>query len=202
MNQPQGRLQLAQMGAEEFQKEILKTFDGDEYTIRSAYKGHDKRIVFFHGQCGLTWRTTPERFLDGHRCPQCSTVSNRRMRDIVSEALQHTLPLYGSRGVSYNHYFGSGPQSKTGFQLAYDFWLPDLRILVDAEADIDDEPWGKVNGTDFRLRSMVIHHELKKEWAEIACLGYIMVPRNTQNVRDFLDREIGRLQAARRTRKY
>lgn len=203
MNETQGRMEAAQMSATDFQEEILKTFDGGEYHLRSAYRGYDRRVIFYHDQCGLTWRTTPERFLKGgHRCPQCTTVSNHRMRDLVRDALGVILPLYGSKSLICDHFFGSGPTGKTGRQLSYDFWLPDLQILVDADADVDEEPWGPVNGTDFRLRSMVTQHDLKREWATQSCIDHIFVPRNVLSVPAYLDRAISRVQSGRRLRKY
>lgn len=57
---------------EEFLKQIYDAV-GDEYTVCGKYENNHTKMEFKHVECGYSWRTTPDSFLNGnHRCPKCA----------------------------------------------------------------------------------------------------------------------------------
>ena len=56
---------------EEFKKEICELV-GDEYSISSEYLGNKKKVKFLHSICKSEFWMSPNGFLIGYRCPQCS----------------------------------------------------------------------------------------------------------------------------------
>lgn len=55
---------------QEFTKEINNLF-GDEYSFIEAYIGDGSKILCRHNICGYEWKTKPNTFLNGSRCPNC-----------------------------------------------------------------------------------------------------------------------------------
>jgi len=54
-------------------KEIVFSLVKDEYTVLSNYTNTNKHILMKHNKCGQTWNITPSNFLNGYRCPVCSS---------------------------------------------------------------------------------------------------------------------------------
>lgn len=57
---------------EQFQIEIYSLVEGD-YTILESYINRHTKIKFKHNICGHTYTTTPGDFLQGKRCPNCTS---------------------------------------------------------------------------------------------------------------------------------
>jgi very-short-patch-repair endonuclease len=55
----------------DFVKEVYE-LTGNEYMPLEAYDGNKIKILFQHALCGHTWKSTPNNFLKGNRCPKCN----------------------------------------------------------------------------------------------------------------------------------
>lgn len=62
---------------EYFRQEVFDIV-GDEYEVRSEYKGAQEKVAFFHNSdvCGGTvFKMTPDGFLSGRRCHACADIA-------------------------------------------------------------------------------------------------------------------------------
>lgn len=55
---------------DEFKLEV-SNLTNDEYTVLSKYKGSQTKVKFKHKTCGFVFKTKPNNFLNGSRCPNC-----------------------------------------------------------------------------------------------------------------------------------
>ena len=56
---------------EEFKKEVYDLV-GNEYEVLGEYVNTNTKIEIEHSKCGHIYRVTPNKFLIGRRCPECS----------------------------------------------------------------------------------------------------------------------------------
>ena len=85
----------------QFKKEV-RNLAGDEYTFLDPYKTARTNIRCRHNKCGTVWMTRPNRFLNGHRCPNPSCIPNKPMKsrekldEEVSQASNGRIVMIGS----------------------------------------------------------------------------------------------------------
>lgn len=63
----------AQKTHEEFIEEV-ESLVGDEYTVLGHYEVARKEILMRHNKCGWEYEVTPNKFLQGRRCPSCGSA--------------------------------------------------------------------------------------------------------------------------------
>ena len=69
----------------EFSNEVFIISDG-EYEVASEYLGNHKSIILFHNECNSYYKTTPNKFLQGHRCTSCNeTKGEAEVRKVLSK---------------------------------------------------------------------------------------------------------------------
>lgn len=60
----------------------MQQLTGEEYQIKTHWKGTRKQILFLHdkkhGGCGREFETAPDLFLNGVRCPHCHLMLSRK----------------------------------------------------------------------------------------------------------------------------
>lgn len=70
---------------EEFKKEVYELEDG-EYKVIGDYQGKNKKILFFHNECGNYFEMTPDKFIQGHRCTKCAeSKGEAKVRKILTK---------------------------------------------------------------------------------------------------------------------
>ena len=68
-----------------FKKEV-ETLEGTEYKVLGDYKGKNVKIEFYHQECGHTFKMSPDKFLQGHRCTKCcETKGEAQVRKILTK---------------------------------------------------------------------------------------------------------------------
>ena len=65
---------------EQFVKEINNLVD-NEYTVLDKYVNSSTKIRIKHNKCGNVYLVTPNKFLQGRRCPKCNKYTKNRNRD-------------------------------------------------------------------------------------------------------------------------
>lgn len=79
-------------------QEIVK----DEYNIISKYTGSKEPIILKHNKCNNYYRTTPNKFLSGNRCPFCSGKKRKTTADFQKEINDKISEEYEVIGVYKN----------------------------------------------------------------------------------------------------
>ena len=52
--------------------EKLYNIFGDEFTVLGKYTGYNKKILIKHEKCQYEYEATPEKILQGKKCPKCA----------------------------------------------------------------------------------------------------------------------------------
>lgn len=70
---------------DEFKKEVEIIGEG-EYVLIGEYKGKSKRTTFLHEICGRTFEMSPDKFIQGHRCTNCTeSKGESRIRKVLTD---------------------------------------------------------------------------------------------------------------------
>jgi len=72
---------------EEFVSEV-KALVGDEYTVLGTYVNKRTKIDIHHEGCGKTNPVTPDGFLSGSRCPNCSSTAKKTTEKFKEEVFK------------------------------------------------------------------------------------------------------------------
>lgn len=78
---------MAKKTHEKFLREVRELIE-DEYIVLDQYSGSQNKVRFLHAKCGATFSMTPNRFLMGNRCPQCSGKMRKTTERFAQEVLE------------------------------------------------------------------------------------------------------------------
>jgi len=68
----------------QFEKEV-KTLGNNEYTVLSEYINTSTKISLKHSKCGYEYNVAPSDFLEGDRCPKCSGLMKKTIKQFKQE---------------------------------------------------------------------------------------------------------------------
>lgn len=68
----------------EFEKKI-EILENKKYVVLSEYQTYKSPIIMKHKACGYKWKTTPDRFFGGKRCPLCAGNTKKDTTSYVRE---------------------------------------------------------------------------------------------------------------------
>jgi predicted Zn-ribbon and HTH transcriptional regulator len=165
---------------ERFQQAISESFEGSEYEVVGPYLGSNVPTEVKHASCGNIWFVTPNNFLNGGtRCPACSTPRNSKLSRTVHKALIEAL---GGLELRREYVFqGDGaPVSVGGRSLSFDFWIPGLKLLIEADGLLHDSPWNDAHGRS-KLEAQQANDRIKDEWAERVGYTLFRIPHHHPN---------------------
>ena len=143
---------------------MSESFEGSEYEVVGPYLGSNIPTEVKHRSCGNIWFVTPNNFLNGGtRCPACSTPRNSKLSRTVYKALAECL---GDLELRREYIFqGDGaPVSVGGRSLSFDFWVPELGLLVEADGLLHEQAWNDAHGHS-KLEAQQANDRIKDEWA-------------------------------------
>ena len=79
---------------EQFNQEIIEK-GNNEYILLSEYKGTNEKVLLKHKNCGHEYYVTPNKFLQGRRCPNCNKFKTKKTTsDFIKE-------FHEKRGYEY-----------------------------------------------------------------------------------------------------
>jgi len=73
---------------------------GDEYEVLERYKNSATKIKLLHNKCGREYITTPNSFIQGHRCNLCYQNHTKTQEEFVEEVKN----LFGNEYVVLGKY--------------------------------------------------------------------------------------------------
>jgi len=74
----------------DFLEEVYKIC-GNEYEFLEDYKNSQEKILVKHNTCGYTYKVSPDKFLQGRRCPKCSGKIKNKNTDYFKKELFELL---------------------------------------------------------------------------------------------------------------
>lgn len=78
---------------EEFKNEVYNLVK-DEYKVLSEYTGTNNKIIMLHVKCNNEYSVTPNKFLQGRRCPECSGKTKKDTKKFYKEVYDLTNGEY------------------------------------------------------------------------------------------------------------
>ena len=90
---------------EEFIKEVFNLVK-DEYTLLSEYKTNKIKVKIRHNKCNTVYYVSPDRFLNGTRCPYCA---NRKTQE---EFIKEVFDLTGNEYTVIGKYINNKTKIK------------------------------------------------------------------------------------------
>ncbi|BBE37279.1 hypothetical protein PHIM1EF22_0060 [Enterococcus phage phiM1EF22] len=147
---------------EQWEKQV-STLSGDEYTFLEPYVMDNVKISYRHNTCGTEHKVTPNNFINGTRCPRC--------KDSKGEA--HIRKFLTDNNIEFiqQKKFNDLQVVK---QLSYDFYLPELNILIEFQGEQHYKPIDFFGGSD-KFKCQQEHDKLKRDYAKHNGIGFIEV---------------------------
>lgn len=124
---------------EEFEQEVYR-LTHDEYKVKSPYKTSVELVTFKHNveTCGKVFKATPNAFISGgNRCPHCASSKGELA---VKQYLDEQGITY-IREKEYEDLVHIRP-------LRFDFYLPDVNLLIEYDGIQHFEPIEYFGGKD------------------------------------------------------
>ena len=142
---------------ETFLKEFNKTAN-NEYELISEYKNVSEKVLVKHIRCGHTYEVTPNKWLNGRRCPYCN----------VSKGEEEIKKFLQSEGISFKQQV-KFDNCKDKLKLPFDFAVYDAdRLLFLIEFDgwhhFSFKPNARYNKTIEDLKLVQYHDKIKDEF--------------------------------------
>ncbi len=123
--------------------------------LTSEYRGQKEKIWCQCKKCRYEWETFPTTLLAGHGCPNCSLSKGEEQISII---LNKYNLLYETQ-KKFSGLIGVG-----GNQLSYDFYIPELNLLIEYQGKQHKRPIEYFGGVKTFERQK-IHDKLKRNYA-------------------------------------
>ncbi|MCC4389143.1 PDDEXK family nuclease [Limosilactobacillus reuteri] len=166
----------------------IKEITGGSYLVLDDYVDTRTKIRFKHLSCANIFTMRPNSFISGERCPVCKRAS-RGERDI-QQFLDNNKIEYEAQKMF------EGLVDKK--QLSYDFYLPELNILIEYQGKQHYKPIDFFGGEE-TYRKQLRHDELKRMYAKENEIELIEIPYNVEGyleISEFLSLYVGQRIAA------
>jgi hypothetical protein len=98
---------------------------GNEYTLISSYVNNKTHVLLRHKTCGKDWKTRPDLFHNGTRCPCNQTKSKTSIA--VKEVLDEVEIVYEEEKTF--------DWLKLEFGLRIDFFLPEYNLAIECDGE-------------------------------------------------------------------
>lgn len=147
----------------QFQQEVYDLV-GNEYVFLDKYVNNHTKLKVKHNRCGNIYKVEPNSFLQGSRCPYCSSPKGET---IITKILD-------TFNIKYE-YQKTFPDLRDTQPLSYDFYIPDQNILIEYQGIQHYEPVDYFGG-EAKLKLQQKHDKMKADYAKNNGYSLIAVP--------------------------
>lgn len=137
---------------------------GNGYIFLDAYVNAKTKLRVKHNKCGHIYKVRPDSFLNGRRCPYCSSPKGETTIDKILKSM----------GIRYESQ-KTFDNLKDNRLLSYDFYIPDQDILIEYQGLQHYQPIDYFGG-DTTFKKQQGHDKLKAEYAKSHNYKLIAVP--------------------------
>lgn len=164
---------------EDFVKEVQEKY-GNDYKILSKYVNSKTKVLVRH-KCGKEWYIRASHLLERDMCPKCK----------MSVGERHIMKYLDSKGIKYimQKKFDDLMYKK---HLSYDFYLPELNILIEYQGAQHYMPIGSFGGEE-GYRNQIIKDNIKREYAKNNNYTLIEVSYDKKyynKIKEYLDKKL------------
>lgn len=153
---------------------------GDEYRVLETYVNANTPILLRHNECGHEYYVTPDKFLSGRRCPQCSkSKGEQKIRTYLEN-----IDIVFEQEYSFDDLVGVG-----GGLLRFDFAVfnnSNLALLIEYDGEQHFKfKKGMMTRDDYK--TLQIHDELKNKYCKDNNITLLRIPYwEFDNIEEFL----------------
>lgn len=140
---------------EQFLQEVAE-YTNNEYVPLNDYNGEDEKITFLHLKCNNTFEKTPHNFFKGQLCMHCNMPKSKGEQIIADFLDSHNIKYIFQK--KFKDLFGD-----YGYQLSYDFYLPELNKLIEYQGNFHNTDFTFTNANRFELQQL--YDERKRSYA-------------------------------------
>lgn len=160
----------------DFVEKVIDKYDG-EIEVLSMYTGWNKPIKLRCNECGKIWWKPQARETLRAKCA-CNGVSSGEA--IITDYLLDNQ-VYFEREKSFDDLTYQKP-------LRYDFYLPELNILIEYDGEHHFKPIETFGGKK-HLEETLLRDEMKNEYARIKVINLIRISfEKKKNIKQILDK--------------
>jgi len=113
-----------------YMNKIIKIKDYKDYLFLEDFNGGKTKIKVIHKKCNTEYLVSPQKFIDGKRCPYCSSMTNSKPTIKIKEILNENNIKYIKEKT-----FSNLTNPETGKRLRLDFFLEDLDIAIEYDGE-------------------------------------------------------------------
>jgi hypothetical protein len=122
-----------------------QTQDSDEYEFLEQFNGAHNKVKIKHKVCNHEYYATPQKFIDGRRCPNCSSVQNSKPVKFIKKILRENNIPFKTEKI-----FTDLKNPKTGKYLRFDFYLATLNTVIEYDGEFHFKKSGINNETKLK----------------------------------------------------
>lgn len=161
-------------------KEIELESRGKYKVISTTYKNSHEPITIEHIECGTKYPVSRANFMyRGRRCPNCaSSIGEKTVKEVLMDL--------GVKFYEQQKFEDLVYKSK----LSYDFYLPDLDILIEYQGKQHYKPIKFFGGED-AFETQLILDNLKREYAKNNSMQLVEIPYTIRKYEDIKNLLVG-----------
>lgn len=170
---------------EEFQEKVFKLVK-DEYEVLDPYINSSTKITFKHNTCGNTFKTVPNSFVQGSRCPIC--MSRKGEKAIIDFLNKYKISYEYDKSYGECKYKGS---------LRFDFLIYDeknnLKLICEFDGKQHFEPVDLFGG-EKAFKETKIRDNIKNKFCKDKEIPLVRIPYwEIDNIHKILGKKIYKL---------
>jgi hypothetical protein len=147
----------------QFRKEVYDLV-GNEYIFLDSYINTRTKIRVKHNKCGNIYKVKPTAFINGSRCPFCSSPKG----ELIISKILNKLSIHYEPQKTFD-------DLKDRDCLSYDFYIPSQSILIEYQGQQHYEPIDYFGGVNqFKIQQK--HDKMKADYAKSHHYNLIAVP--------------------------
>lgn len=145
-------------------KDDMYQMVGNEYILLSEFNTVNDKVKIKHNLCNHSYYVTPHNFLRGRRCPYC----NNSIGESIIEKVLKDLNIVHERQKKFK-------DLKLTKYLSYDFYLPELDILIEYQGEQHYKPVEYFGG-ELKFKNQIIRDKAKKDYAVRSKINLLCIP--------------------------
>lgn len=147
----------------EWIKEVIE-LGKNEYEPLEKYKGDGVNIEIRHKACGQIYKVKPNNFINGTRCPYCR--ESKGEKTIFKYLKDNDIEFETQKGFKGLKHIKP---------LLYDFYLPNINILIEYQGEQHYRPIEYFGGLE-AFKEQVIKDNIKRDFAKINGVELVELP--------------------------
>jgi very-short-patch-repair endonuclease len=152
-----------------FKQEVYELVQ-DEYTVIGEYSGANTKILMRHNKCGNEYIVTPDKFINGRRCPKCKhSIGEDKIERLLKDNNINYFTQYRFADCVYK------------LPLVFDFYLPSMNICIEFDGE-QHQVAKDLFGGEKELRVRQLRDSIKDNYCKDSGIKMIRIPYKYMNI--------------------